>query len=73
MTHTFAAEHGQVGGDRSVPFAAFWEAAVHAQKRDEVAAYLLTFGLTPEEAEDVIRAVGVSPVRKPRRRKVGDR
>jgi hypothetical protein len=26
-------------------------------------------GLTPEEAEDVTRAVGASPVKKPRRRK----
>jgi hypothetical protein len=51
-------------------FAAFWEGAVHAHMKDEVAAYLLTFGLTPEEAEDVFRTVGVSPVRKPRRRKV---
>lgn len=70
VIYTFAAERGQIGG-ATVPFAAFWDDAIHAHKRDEVAAYLLTFGLTPEEADDVIRAVGVSPVRKPRRRKVG--
>jgi hypothetical protein len=70
VTHTFAAERGQVGGSH-VPFAAFWDGArIRAEKRDEVAAYLLTFGLTPAEAEDVIRAVGVEPVRRPRRRKV---
>ncbi len=68
---TFAAERGLIGG-ATVPFAAFWDSDhIRAEKRDEVAAYLLTFGLTPEEAEDVIRAVGVSPVKKPRRRKVG--
>ena len=70
VIYTFAAERGQVGG-ALVPFAAFWDSAhIRAEKRDEVAAYLLTFGLTPEEAEDVIRAVGVSPVKKPRRQKV---
>jgi hypothetical protein len=69
VTHTFAAERGQVGG-ALVPFAAFWDSAhIRTEKRDEVAAYLLTFGLSPEEAEDVIRAVGVAPVKKPRRRK----
>jgi hypothetical protein len=69
VIHTFAAERGLVGG-AIVPFAAFWGSHhIQAHKRDEVAAYLLTFGLTPEEAEDVIRAVGVAPVKKPRRRK----
>jgi hypothetical protein len=69
VIYTFAAERGQVGG-ATVPFAAFWDSAhIRAEKRDEVAAYLLTFGLTPEEAEDVIRTVGVAPVKKPRRRK----
>jgi hypothetical protein len=53
-----------------VPFAAFWDSAhIRAEKRDEVAAYLLTFGLTPGEADEVIQAVGVAPVKKPRRRK----
>jgi hypothetical protein len=69
VTHTFSAERGQVGG-ATVPFAAFWGSdGIQAHKRDEVASYLRTFGLTPEEAEDVIRAVGVSPDTKPRRRK----
>jgi hypothetical protein len=69
VTHTFAAERGQVGG-APVPFAAFWDSAhIRTEKREEVAAYLLTFGLTPEEAEDVIRAVGVAPAKKLRRRK----
>ena len=40
-----------------------------AEKRDEVADFLLGFGLTPEEAEDVIQAVGVTPVKKRRRKK----
>jgi hypothetical protein len=71
VIYTFASERGQAGG-ATVPFAAFWDSDhIRAEKRDEVAAYLLTFGLTPEEAEDVIRAVGVSPVKKPRRRTVG--
>lgn len=69
VVHTFAAERGLVGG-MTAPFAAFAGGDdIRAEKRDEVAAYLLSFGLTPEEAEDVIRAVGVSPARKPRRRK----
>jgi hypothetical protein len=69
VVFTFASERGQVGG-APVPFAAFWDSAhIRAEKRDEVAAYLLTFGLTPGEADEVIQAVGVAPVKKPRRRK----
>jgi hypothetical protein len=69
VTHTFAPERGQVGG-AAVPFAAFRDSSpIRAGKRDEVATYLRTFGLTPEEPEEVIRAVGVGPVKKPRRRR----
>jgi hypothetical protein len=69
VTFTFAPERGMIGG-ATVPFSAFWGSeGIYAPKKDEVATFLLSFGLTPEEAEDVIRAVGVSPVKKPRRRK----
>ena len=42
---------------------------IDARKKDEVTEFLLSFGLTPEEAQDVIQAVGVKPVKtKPHRR-----
>ena len=69
ITHTFSPSRGMIGG-KLIPYLAHWEGnRIDARKKDEVAEFLLSFGLTHEEAEDVIRAVGVSPVRKPRRRK----
>ncbi len=64
VTFTFERNRGMIGGE-TVPFSAFWGSdAIYAPKKDEVAEFLLSFGLTHEEAEDVIRAVGVSPVKK---------
>jgi hypothetical protein len=69
VVYTLAPDHGMVGG-APVPFAACYGSdGVQAHKRDEVAAYLLTFGLTAEEAEDVIQVVGVYPAAKKPRRK----
>jgi hypothetical protein len=69
VTYTFSPKRGMVGG-QFVPYFAHWEGnRVDARKKDEVAAFLASFGLTPQEAEDVIRAVGTGPVKKPRRRK----
>jgi hypothetical protein len=70
ITHTFAPRRGLIGG-QMIPDSALVRPGrrIHARKKDEVAAYLLGFGLTPEEAEDVIQSLGVAPVKKPRRRK----
>jgi hypothetical protein len=68
ITYTFSPRRGMIGG-QLVPEFALWEGhRIDARKKDEVAAFLLSFGLTPEEAQDVIGAVGV---KEPRRRKAG--
>jgi hypothetical protein len=70
ITYTFSPRRGMIGG-KLVPEFAEWKAKpIDARKKDEVAEFLLGFGLTPDEAEDVIQAVGVKPV-KPLRRKAG--
>ncbi len=70
ITYTFAPRRGLIGG-QFIPDSALVRPGrrIDARKKDEVAAYLLGFGLTPEEAEDVIGTLGVAPVKKPRRRK----
>jgi hypothetical protein len=70
ITHTFAPRRGLIGG-QMIPDSALASTGrrIDPRKKDEVAAYLLGFGLTPEEAEDVIQSLGVAPVKKPRRRK----
>jgi hypothetical protein len=70
ITYTFAPRRGLIGG-QMIPDSALapWGRRIDPRKKDEVAAYLLGFGLTPEEAEDVIGALGVAPVKPPRRRK----
>ena len=70
ITYTFAPRRGLIGG-QMIPDSALVRPGrrIDARKKDEVATYLLGFGLTPEEAEDVIQSLGVAPVRKPRRRK----
>jgi hypothetical protein len=71
ITYTFSPRRGMIGG-KLIPEFAEWKAKrIDARKKDEVAEFLLGFGLTPDEAEDVIQAVGVKPVKPPRRRKVG--
>ena len=69
VTYTFKPVHGLIGG-KPIPQDTLRPGdKIDARRTDEVAEFLLGFGLTPEEAEDVIKAVGVAPVRKPRRRK----
>jgi hypothetical protein len=71
ITYTFSPRRGLIGG-KLIPEFGYWDAKrIDPRKKDEVAEFLLGFGLTPEEAEDVIQAVGVKPVKPPRRRKVG--
>jgi hypothetical protein len=67
ITYTFAPRRGLIGG-QLIPDSALVRPGrrIHARKKDEVAAYLLGFGLTPAEAEDVIQSLGVAPVKKPR-------
>ena len=60
LTHTFIAERGVLGGD-VVPFFALQEKRIFTPKSSEVVSYLSTFGLTPAEAEDVVRSVGTVP------------
>ena len=60
---------GAMRSKRAAEFAEWKAKRIDARKKDEVAEFLLGFGLTPEEAEDVIQAVGVKPVKtKPHRR-----
>lgn len=59
VTHTFIAERGLVGG-ATVPCYALHNDKVFAGKKEEVAAYLGTFGLSPVEAKSVIAGVGTS-------------
>jgi hypothetical protein len=60
LTHTFIAERGLIGGS-TVPFFALQENRIFEQKRRDVLQFLSSFKLTPDEAEDVIRTVGVFP------------
>jgi hypothetical protein len=70
ITYTFAPRRGLIGG-QMIPDSALVRPGrrIHPRKKDEVAAYLLGFGLTPEEAEDVIQSLGVAPLKKQGRRK----
>jgi hypothetical protein len=60
LVHTFAAERGVVGGS-AVPPLALFDRKVFTPKQEEVREFLMSFGLTRPEAEDVIRAVGTAP------------
>jgi hypothetical protein len=60
VTHTFLAERGVVGG-APIPYFALHEEKVYTGKKEEVAAFLTSFGLSRAEAEDVISAVGTAP------------
>jgi hypothetical protein len=71
ITYTFSPRRGLIGGKLVPESARLLSRRIDARKKDEVAEFLLGFGLTPEEAEDVIQAVGVKPVKPPRRRKAG--
>ncbi|MHB1423858.1 MAG: hypothetical protein ACYC3I_11815 [Gemmataceae bacterium] len=61
LTHTFLAERGVVGGT-PVPFFALHEGrAVFSAKKEEVAAFLTSFGISRTEADVIIAAVGMAP------------
>jgi hypothetical protein len=58
--YTFIPEHGLVGG-ATVPYWTMdenWK--IFASKKEEVIAFLASFGLSRQEAEEVIEAVGVT-------------
>jgi hypothetical protein len=71
ITYTFSPRRGMIGGKLIPEFAYSRGRRIDARRKDEVAEFLLGFGLTPEEAKDVIQAVGVKPVKPPRRRRAG--
>jgi hypothetical protein len=60
VVHTFVAERGILGGATVPPFA-LHDNRVFAPKRDEVLAYLATFGLSSEDARSVVDAIGTAP------------
>ncbi len=64
VTYTFDMSHGLIGG-KPIPQFTLYRGGhrIDPRRKDEVAEFLLCFGLTPEEAEDVINAIGVAPVR----------
>jgi hypothetical protein len=60
LTHTFAPDRGVLGGAQ-VPFATMnLNTKVFLDKKEEVIGFLGSFGLTREEAEEVIRAFGTA-------------
>ncbi len=60
MTHTFVEERGWLGG-ATVPFMAVEGRRIFQPKRDEVRAFLRSFGLDQQKADEVIAAVGTYP------------
>jgi len=60
VTHTFTPERGVLGGE-TVPFFALQEDRVFSAKKDEVVGFLTSFGLTRDDAEAVVTAVGTAP------------
>jgi hypothetical protein len=68
VAYTFSANRGQIGGliiPESTIRLGLW---IEERRKNEVAAFLLGFGLSPDEAMDVIRDVGVSQSRRDRER-----
>ncbi len=60
MTHTFVPERGLLGGE-TIPFMAVEGKRIFQPKREEVLAFLHSFGLDRPKAEEVIAAVGTYP------------
>lgn len=60
VTYTFIADRGLVGG-APIPVLALQGERIFTPKRDEVDAYLQSFGLSPDEAGEIISAVGTRP------------
>lgn len=48
-------------GGETVPFFALQEDCVFSAKKDEVVGFLTSFGLTRDDAEAVVAAVGTAP------------
>src|SRR5262249_13213543 len=60
ITHTLIPERGVLGG-AVLPFQTLNEKwKIIASKKDPAATFLASFGLSPEESEEVIAAVGVA-------------
>ena len=60
LIHTFTEEQGYIGGE-TVPWFALQGNQVFSPKSKEVVNFLTSFGLSPEEAEQVVKKVGTSP------------
>lgn len=60
VTHTFVAERGVVGG-APIPFFALHEGKVFTGKEEEVAAFLMSFGIGRADAQAILAAVGSAP------------
>jgi hypothetical protein len=60
ITHTFAADRGVIGG-AAIPFFALHEYKIFTGKKEQVLAFLESFGLNRAEAADVLAAVGTAP------------
>ena len=58
VSYTFTSERGLIGNGAIVPFWALHEDRILPHKKSNVLAFLMSFGLTEEEAEQVIEAVG---------------
>jgi hypothetical protein len=68
VAYTFSANRGQIGGliiPESTIRLGLW---IDERRKNEVAAFLLGFGLSPEVAMEVIRDVGVSQSKRDRER-----
>ena len=59
VTHTFAKERGFVGGG-TVPYDALWGDRLRKSRVGEVVEFLEHFGLTKNEAEQLIREIGTA-------------
>jgi hypothetical protein len=59
VTYTLVPERGVIGG-QIVPARALWEGKIARDKRDEVASFLGSFGLSRQEADKVIAEVGTA-------------
>lgn len=60
VVHTFLEEQGIVGGNPAPPQTLQGD-KVFTPRKPQVIEYLTTFGLNPDQAEDVIRTVGTAP------------
>jgi hypothetical protein len=58
LSYTFTAERGLMGSGARVPFWTLHENKILPDKRPKVLTFLEELGLTPEEAEEVMEAVG---------------